>query len=102
KLMLIEHAGELRDTKAGNLDRFVKHAASETAPENFEEEVTEKQQECLATYIATKDRIVDVLENLAEAFVSNDTALNASGRMPVYYWVMRNHPESKDNFRDFV
>lgn len=101
KLLLIEHRSGFSDTKASNLDRFVEDAAAETtaggmgAPDANQTANAEK-------YVETRERVIEVLESLAEAFEPGDSLLKNAGRIPVYYWVLKNHPEAAQNFRDFV
>jgi hypothetical protein len=101
KLMLLEYRGEFTDAKAANLDRFVLEAARETTPNGFDDPTAE-QREAAERYIATRDRAINVLEGLAEAFEPGDAMLKNAGRIPVYYWVVREHPEAVPNLRDFV
>lgn len=97
KLLLIEHRGAFVDTKAGQLDRLVLDAAAEVGDGRSPE-----QEEVLRGYIEIKDRVISNLELMADAFDPNDALLASAGQIPVYYWVVRNHPEVVDNFRDFL
>ncbi len=101
KLLLIEYRGGPADTKAKDMDSFVKTAAAETLPPQFEE-ATPENSAALQRYEAVAERVIEVLERLAEAFEDEDPLLGASGRIPIYYLVLRDHPEAIDNFRDFV
>jgi hypothetical protein len=101
KLLFMEYRGGPVDTKAQDIDRFVQRAAEETVPPQFEEP-TRANQAALERYERTSDDVIVVLERMAEAFRSNDPLLSASGRIPIYYLVLRNHPEATENFRDFV
>lgn len=101
KLLLIEHREGFVETKASNLDRFVQEAADRTVPSAFKEP-TKEQMEAIGEYTFTRDRVIGVLERLAEIFHDRDPLLRAAGRIPVYYWVVRNHPVVVPNFRDFV
>lgn len=101
KLLLLEYRGGPADTKAKDMDSFVKAAAAETVPPQFEEMSVENSA-ALERYEAVSERVVEVLERLAEAFEDNDPLLGASGRIPIYYLVLRDHPGVVDNFRDFV
>lgn len=101
KLMLMEHFGEFSDTKASNLDRFVAAAANETGATSYGEQ-TAAHVASMNRYVATKDRVFDVFEGLAEAFNSNDALLSSAGSIPVYYWIVRTFPETIPNLRDFL
>jgi len=101
KLLMMEHYGSPVDTKASNMDRFVRVAASEVGSSPFDEP-TQEQKAALAHYEQKKDAVVQVLEFLSEVFRPRDPLLSASGRVPVYYWVLRKHPALASNFRDFV
>lgn len=101
KLMLLEYRGGAADTKAKDMDAFVKQAAAETNPPQFEE-MTVENIKALEDYEKVAERVVEVLERLAEAFDDHDSLLAASGRIPVYYLILRAYPQVVDNFRDFV
>lgn len=101
KLLLMEHRGAPADLKAKDLDKFVMQAADETGTDAFGL-ATPEQELALKEYESTSERVIEVLERLAEAFDTKDPLLSASGRIPVYYWVLRNHPEATENFRDFA
>jgi hypothetical protein len=101
KLFMMEKLGGAVDTKAANMDRFVKAAAAETAPSAYGE-LTKEQEKILDGYAKTRDSVITVLELLAEAFKTKDPLLSASGRIPVYYLAIKKHPEITENFRDFV
>lgn len=101
KLMLLEHRGAFVDTKASNLDRFVLEAANQTTPVGMSEPSAE-QARAAEDYVNTRDRVIQVLEALSEVFEPKDPLLRNAGRIPVYYWVLRNHPEAAPNFRDFI
>ncbi len=101
KLMLLEYRGGAVDTKAKDIDRFVKQAAEECVPPQFEEPSAAHEAN-LRKYNQVAERTVEVIERLADAFNDRDSLLSASGRIPVYYLVLRNYPEVTDNFRDFV
>ncbi len=101
KLLLIEFRGCAVDTKAKDLDKFVREAARETTPPAFEE-MTDANKDALARYESAAGRVTEVLEYLADAFEEKDKLLSASGRIPIYYLVLRDYPQVVDNFRDFV
>ena len=101
KLLLMEYRKGAVDTKAKDIDKFVNDAADECTPPQFEE-LTAENEANLKKYEDVAERVIEVLELLAGAFHEKDPLLSASGRIPVYYLVLRNHPEAADNFRDFV
>lgn len=101
KFMLLEHRGGFVETKASNIDKFVLEAAKQTTPEGMSEP-TKDQIAAATAYVATRDRVIDVLESLSEAFEPADSLLKNAGRIPVYYWVLREHPDAAPNFRDFI
>lgn len=101
KLLLLEYRGGAADTKAKDMDAFVRQAAGETNPPQFEE-MSADNIEALERYEKVAEKVVEVLERLAEAFEDRDPLLAASGRIPIYYLVLRNYPQVTDNFRDFV
>lgn len=101
KFLLLEHKGDFADTKASNIDRFVIDAAKQTTPDGMQEP-SAQQTEAAQVYVRTQDKVISVLESLSEAFVPDDPLLKNAGRIPVYYWVMRQHPEVAPNFRDFI
>lgn len=101
KLLLLEYRNGFVETKASNLDRFVLEAAAQTTPRGFDEP-TSAQVQAAQSYVSTRDKVIAVLEALSEAFRPSDPLLKNAGRIPVYYWVLRNHPEATPNFRDFI
>lgn len=101
KLLMMEHFDGPVDTKASNMDRFVRGAAEDVGSSPFEKP-SDEQVAALRGYIKKKDDVVVVLERLHEAFRDRDSLLGASGRIPVYYWVLRQYEDLVPNFRDFV
>lgn len=101
KLLMMEFKKGAVDTKANNMDRFVRQASDETTPIDYDDPTAE-QEAALNRYIKAKDDVITVLERLAECFKHKDPLLSASNRIPVYYLVLRNHAELVDNFRDFI
>lgn len=101
KLLMIEHRQGFVDTKAANLDRFVLSVAEESGAMRVGE-INSQQTEALAELDKTMARCVSVLEDLATIFEPRDKLLTAAGHIPVYYWVIKNHPEVSENFRDFL
>ena len=80
KLLLIEHNGGLMSTKKADLDRFARLAA--------------KPNTDAATFIAEEKRAEDVLDRMAEVFQTRDVLLSSSGRVPLYYWLVREVDQS--------
>jgi hypothetical protein len=101
KLLLLEHRGDFIDTKATNLDRFVLDAARETGALS-EGDPTPEQIRAMDGYVATLARCMDTLETMSAIFESRDPLLASAGHIPVYFKVLRDHPEAADNFRDFL
>jgi hypothetical protein len=97
KLLLIESNDALVDTKAKNLDRLVEEAAS--AVQNAE---TKNRDAVLQQYEKLQETVMFNLELLADAFQESDVLLSKAGNIPVYYWIVRQHPQVVDNLRDFV
>jgi hypothetical protein len=97
KLLLLESKGGFVDTKASNLDKFV-----ESAAEEVQRASVRQRAEVLKPYGELQQATTEVLEAMAEAFVEADPLLAKAGNIPVYYWVVRNHPEVVDNLRDFL
>lgn len=97
KLLLIESNEALVDTKASNLDRLVENAAAAVQDAD-----NNRRDEVLKRYDELRDRVVLNLESLADAFQEFDSLLSRAGNIPVYYWIVRQHPEVVDNLRDFL
>ncbi|MGA6538212.1 DUF262 domain-containing protein [Stenotrophomonas sp. NPDC101269] len=97
KLLLIESNEALVDTKAKNLDRLVEHAA--VAVQDAD---SKSLDGVLLNYQELQDRVLQNLELLADAFEESDVLLSKAGNIPVYYWIVRQHPEVVDNLRDFM
>lgn len=101
KLLMFEHFKGAVDTKAGNMDRFVLSAAAETSSGPFES-ATKDQEKAIAKYNKEKEAVEEGLELLSGVFRTKDPLLSASGRIPVYYLVLKKHPALVSNFRDFI
>lgn len=97
KLLLLESKDGFVDTKASNLDRFV-----ESAAEELQNADVRKRSAIMSEYHKLQEATTDVLEAMAEAFIEADPLLGKAGNIPVYYWIVRQHPESVDNLRDFL
>lgn len=86
KIVLIEFRDKFVDTKAGNLDRFVKENI-ETPPNEFE---------------PTMKIIVAVLDEMSLHFRERDPLLSTTGPIPLYYWFVRNRQRHLNRFRPFI
>jgi hypothetical protein len=85
KLLLIETKGRFVDTKARNLDAFVKDSARDE----------------LETYEEVQARIVGVLDQMTTVFRKSDPILNTEGPIPLFYWFVRNN-RVNPRLRDFL
>lgn len=85
KVLLIEYRGKFVDTKAGNLDRFVK--------ENEKTPITEFTQ--------SRQTIIGVLDDMAANFRDKDPLLSTTGPIPLYYWFFKNNG-NKRRIRAFL
>jgi len=101
KLLMIEHRQAFVDTKAGNLDRFVFEMAVNCGAMSTGEP-SDEERVALENLEGTMAKCMSVLEDMATVFRPKDPLLGAAGHIPVYYWVIREHPEVADNFRDFL
>lgn len=90
KLFAIEHKGGFIDTKARNLDQFVNEAAEA------------RSNTVIKAYTNTEDRVIGGLELMCKVFGDSDPLLAAQGHIPVYYWVIRQHPQVAKSFRSFL
>lgn len=97
KVLLLESSQGLVDLKAKNLDRMVEDAASSV------QNVTGRDRElAMQNLDELQERVTANLEYLADAFQESDHLLSKAGNIPVYYWLVRQHPEVVDNLRDFI
>lgn len=78
KLLLIEHRGDLVDTKRVHLDSLVNDFAK---AESSDSEIHR-----------TADRVVGILNSMAQIFRKRDPLLKTQGQLTVYYWMVRNTP----------
>lgn len=101
KLLMMEYHGGAVDTKASNMDRFVKMAADKVGAASLDPPTDQEENE-LKRLSSVKDAVVENLEGLHEVFRDRDPLLKASGRIPVYYWIVRQHRQVIPNFRDFL
>jgi hypothetical protein len=75
KLLLIEDRGGPQSLKKADLDKFAKGAAKPSPKDK--------------TYVAAAARVEAVLDRMVDCFQKRDLLLDAAGRVPVYYWVVR-------------
>lgn len=78
KMLLFEYHDELRETKKRNLDEFVK-TARRGKREHLE---------------LTARRVLDTLNDMSSIFLPKDELLVSAGIFPVYFWLIRDLPES--------
>jgi hypothetical protein len=89
KLLLIEHRGELVDTKRIHLDSLVLQFVQ------AESNVSEIERAAA--------RVVAVLDQMARVFEDKDHLLRTQGPATVYYWLVRNAPpQHKSSIRKFL
>jgi hypothetical protein len=87
KLLLFEFQSDLAETKKSTLDQFVR-SASKKSKEKLE--------------LAGR-KTVDVLDRMEEIFLPRDILLSSAGQVPLFYWLVRSHNESDDQFtREFL
>lgn len=80
KLLLLEYRGALVDTKKVNLDRFVGEALKAES-----------------TGISdAANRVIEVLDRVADLFLDRDPALRLATGLPVYYWYFRQNEVSAE------
>lgn len=96
KLLLIEHNGAFVDTKARNLDAFVKSAI------NAKQESVQGGSLGSGKFGEARDRVYETLERITPVFMNRDKLLSAQGHIPVYYWLAREHRESIPHLREFL
>lgn len=87
KLLLFEYENGLAETKKTRLDQFV-HSASRQPKEKLE--------------LAGR-KTVDILDRMEEIFLPRDMLLSSAGQVPLFYWLVRSHLETDDQFiREFL
>lgn len=87
KVLMFEFHDELRETKKRNLDDFVK-----TARRGKREQLE----------LAAR-RVVDNLNDMSSIFLPKDELLASAGIFPIYYWLIRDLPESSYSLvREFL
>lgn len=88
KVLLFEYHEDVRETKKGNLDVFVKETRTKNARDRLQ----------LAARL-----VIDVLEDMSSIFLPKDQLLAAAGAFPVYYWFIRGRKESEYPYiREFL
>jgi hypothetical protein len=86
KILLIEFRGRFVDTKARNLDGFVK------------DNVTKN----ISVFDSTLKTINRVLDELTSLFKDRDSVLSTTGPIPLYYWFIKNTRTHKKYIRSFL
>jgi hypothetical protein len=87
KLLLFEFENDLAETKKSRLDQFVR-SASRQPKEKLE--------------LAGR-KTVDTLDRMEEIFLPRDILLSSAGQVPIFYWLVRSHSETDDQFiREFL
>jgi hypothetical protein len=87
KLLLFEYENDLTETKKSRLDQFVRDASRQPR---------EKLE------LAGR-KTIDILDRMEEIFLPKDILLSSAGQVPVYYWLVRRHKETDDQFiREFL
>jgi|SRR5579859_654631 len=86
KILLIQYRGKFVDTKASNLDRFVKEGdIKNTSP--FKEAFT---------------KVRETLDVMDTVFLPKDLILSSNGSIPLYYWFILHHPSENIRARPFL
>lgn len=93
KLLLIEYRGGFVDTKARNLDEFVKAAMRQAQ---------DSHSGMPKDLAGARDRVYRTLERMTPVFQDRDRLLSAQGQIPVYYWLARENRNSVKYMRDFL
>lgn len=86
KLLLIEFIGDFTQTKKRSLDAFVEEAVKSESSD----------------LESAAGRVKMVLGALSDEFIDQDPLLGSQGQIPVYYWLLRNFPQAKGRFREFI
>lgn len=87
KLLLIEYHGGFTDTKRIHLDKFVEDNSGPDARD----------------FQIHAERVKEILDDMADAFIERDTLLISSGKITVYYWLFRSYSEEcKTRIREFL
>ena len=86
KLLLFEYQDDLAETKS-TLDQFVRNA---------------RRQPKERLELAGR-KTVDILDRMEEIFLPRDILLSSAGQVPIFYWLIRSHNETDDQFiREFL
>lgn len=87
KLLQFEYEEDLAETKKSRLDQFV-HNASRQPKARLE--------------LAGR-KTVDILDRMEEIFLPRDILLSSAGQVPIFYWLVRSHTETADQYiREFL
>lgn len=86
KLLLIESNNGFSDTKARNLDAFVKLGIK--AP--------------VTPFKETSAKVLEQLEKMSSVFAKRDRLLSSAGHIPVFYWLVKNHHRELMAIRPFL
>jgi hypothetical protein len=88
KILLFEYYRDVRETKKGNLDEFVKQT---------------KNQDAANRLHLTGRVVVDALDDMASIFLPKDYLLGSAGIVPIYYWFIRSTKEAEQPYiRSFL
>lgn len=87
KLLLFEYQDDLAETKKTRLDQFVRDASLQRGGK---------------LELAGR-KTLDVLDRMEEIFLPKDKLLSSAGQVPLFYWLVRCHDKSDDQFmREFL
>ncbi|MEK6322694.1 MAG: DUF262 domain-containing protein [Acidobacteriota bacterium] len=86
KILLIESKGKFVDTKATNLDAFVK----------------DNKDTNIRAFTESRGRIQETLDRMADIFEDKDPILSTAGPIPLYYWFTRNTTTHVVRIRPFL
>jgi len=86
KLLIIESNNGFFDTKARNLDAFVKSGIG--AP--------------VAPFKAISARVSKHTQEMSTVFTKRDRLLSSAGHIPVFYWLVKNHQRELASIRPFL
>lgn len=123
KLLLIEHRGQMVDTKKAHLDRLVDEPQQDTVPFTIVDEMDEEEDEdelfeetaasnnfgetveiTESTDIRrSADRVKAVLDRMTEVFSDKDPLLASQAPIIPYYWLVRGlTPDRLSQLRPFL
>jgi len=86
KILLIEYRGRFVDTKAKNLDRFVR--------ENEDTKITK--------FDNARKAVSAVLDEMTIIFHKKDRILRNNGPIPLYYWLTKHTTSNEEQIRPFL